>query len=339
MVTSILRHLRGTHYTHSTKNRYSTASTLTQNSTKTDTHPSHHSGLGAVTKRAFSLFDSRSSWAGTPSAPAVEELDENTPLMSSATATTYATSAMGVVKVESSPVSEGKSGSVNGSHEGEKRFRKITPKIRALKEKFEFWGSDQTSVSSTHDEKYDNKENRESYVKEETPSPIKAVTIIVDPAQPVINQAVREEEEKSSVTDLPSPLKSRSHNILRGVPSFADLGRRNKKREGKTRPVSDTSSKVLDAKTGRSWAEKVERLAEWADSLGVGPMPETLNVPSDRLNQAYEPVANGFALLTPEEDLAECVGETSCHPWRVGYFAKVLREVRRLCSGREWTTE
>jgi hypothetical protein len=103
----------------------------------------------------------------------------------------------------------------------------------------------------------------------------------------------------------------------------------------------------------RSWREKVETLAAWAARCQAeGRMPEldceALCTPTDVV-VPNTPAAGGAAtplpvihseetlqgggLLSPEEDLAECVGPSGSQAYLAGYFALVLNEVCSLPLG------
>ena len=316
-MASFIRALRS-HSSNSPRHRHSTASTVTQGSSKTD----HHSSISIVAKRAFSVFDSRSSWT---TSTMTEDLK---PLI-----TTIAPSV--------SPISENKSiGASTNSGDGEKRVRKITPKIQALKALFEFRHTALDKENCRESITEQNKENIEdsrTTHERQISSPIKETGCFEDiktanETQPIIS-ARNSNERVSTHSTISSPLKARSHNILKSVPSLADLrNRRRVMKEDRKRPVSDNTSKFPDAKQSRAWQEKVNVLAEYCNTLAIGNIPEIISTVLDRtkLFEVEEDVMSNlpnFHLLTPDEDLAQCVNSNSCHPHRVPYFAKVLCEV------------
>jgi hypothetical protein len=186
-------------------------------------------------------------------------------------------------------------------------------------------------------------------------SPIKSPSSSPSPPQledikPAIQQQVhfvvteRVSFDKSSTqSTVPPPLRSRSQNILRAVPSVADfVSRKKSRRESRQRETSETTTKSIDATQTRSWQEKIEKLAEWLEAGGFFNLDEKARGIPEMVFQVHDRAQSSenddsfsssgsstqiAKLLTPDEDLAEAVHTESCHPHNVPYFAKVLRDV------------
>jgi hypothetical protein len=254
--------------------------------------------------------------------------DESKPLMTS-------------IAPSVSPISENKStGASSNSGDGDKRFRKITPKIQALKALFEFRNVSLDKESSKDSFKELNKENIDDskrFDEKQLSSPVKETSYLEDiktatESQPALNDQ-NSTERTSTESTIPSPLKARSHNILKSVPSLADIRKRRKgMKDEKKKPIPENTSKFLDAKQSRAWQDKINLLAEYCDAFTVDPIPEVVSIVSDRpkifgIEENISSMQSNIRLLTPDEDLAECVDSKSCHPHRIPYFAKVIREV------------
>lgn len=233
-------------------------------------------------------------------------------------------------------------GSVGSTGDGSngKRLRTITPKIQKLKAKFEFWSSETTSEKE-RDKENKASENRNSEYEEH-----------LTRHSPSTNSSPLSQVDEMKVNDLPEhcttagdrtsmqsnsfmPLATKSHNILKSVPSVADLTKRRRyTRESKKRPASDVSSKILDLKQSRTWQDKMDRMVEWTKAgWSAGPMPDMISHVGDRSrpfdldDNRSSSRTDSVRMLTPEEDLAECVNPSSCHPHLTPYFAKVLNDV------------
>jgi hypothetical protein len=86
-----------------------------------------------------------------------------------------------------------------------------------------------------------------------------------------------------------------------------------------------------------SWEMKCDFLADWANTvLTTGSRRQEINanramqqpndVDLDGEEEEAKPDPNEIKLLTPEEDLAECVHPKSCHPQQTCLFILILKE-------------
>jgi hypothetical protein len=337
-MTSIFRAFRNNA---PSRNRHSVASTNTHSSSKTEgDHTSSN-------KRGHSLFDFRASWT-----PGTMPLLDDEPNYSLAMSVNNNITPTGNVSESGSGqqlVGSNAANAAAAAAEASKRFRNITPKIQALKAMFEFRSFD----SDKENKPFNNMEAiispPSSPVKttslRKTPSPTKQhfegpkALAEIAITQPIQANAIvidsRSSTDKSSINSAPVPslpVSSKARNILKTAPSIMDLAKKKWSRDGKRKPAPETSEKLLvyDQKLEDTWIEKVNGLVEWTNQgMGRGDIPQMVFVIHDGFKGNSEEASSRTSglLLTPEEDLKECVEITSCHPHLTPYFAKVLRDV------------
>jgi hypothetical protein len=253
-----------------------------------------------------------------------------------------------------------------------KKIRSITPKILALKARFEHRlssavSSSLSTVTPTSPEPADRDSVKVLAPQQPHPQPCDGdTTSVVSTAAPSSSTAtsmkdsygsagcqLRDErisvDGASSLSQPTSPAAARRQtNIIARMASRAELVL---KRKSRPASLSTAAAGTTGGESSavRCWRDKVDTLAAWAARcLEEGHMPEldceALRTPADvvvpnttsfdrRGSSAPLPVIHSEetlqvgGLLTPEEDLAECVGSSGSQVHLVGYFALVLNKV------------